>query len=107
MSPSDPPVGADAEIVLAPDALLPTVTAFTVVPVIVPPVIATELAFCVDMVPSEPVAAVTAASTNAVVAICVVLVLGAAVGARGVPVKVGEAANTKLELVVPVAPDAV
>ena len=36
----------------------------------------------------------TAAVTNAVVAICVVLVAGAAVGARGTPVKVGLADNT-------------
>jgi hypothetical protein len=56
------------EIVLVPDAFDPTVTVLTVVPVIVPPVIATALAFCVDIVPKEPVAAVTAAPTNAVVA---------------------------------------
>ncbi len=75
-----------------------------VVPLIVPPVIATELAFCVDMVPSVPVAAVT----NAVVAICVVLVPGAAVGARGVPVNVGLALSTTLpvpvDVVTPVPP---
>ena len=76
-----------------------------VVPLIVPPVIATALAFCVDIVPSVPVAAVT----NAVVAICVVLVPGAAVGARGVPVKVGLALNTTfvvpVDVVTPVPPE--
>ena len=44
--------------------------------------------------------------TNAVVAICVVFVLAAAVGARGVPVKVGDADNTvepvPVEVVTPV-----
>jgi hypothetical protein len=51
---------------------------------------ATLLAFWVDIVPKAPVAAVTAAPTNAVVATCVVLVPGDAVGAIGVPVIVGE-----------------
>jgi hypothetical protein len=41
------------------------------------------------------VAIVTAELTNEVVAICVVLVPLAAVGAKGVPAKVGEVANTK------------
>jgi len=61
------------EIVLVPVALEPiVVTEIELIdpPVVhVPPVIATLLAFCVDIVPSEPVAAVTAAPTNAVVAI--------------------------------------
>src|SRR5438876_566979 len=39
-------------------------------------------------------AAIAAACTNAVVAICVVLVKAAAVGAVGVPEKVGEMAST-------------
>jgi hypothetical protein len=61
-----------------------------VIPVIEPPVIATLFAFWVDIVPNAPVAAVTAAPTNAVVATCVVFVPGEAVGATGVPVIVGE-----------------
>ena len=132
MSPSEPPVGAAAETVLVPkefEPILvtlillivpPVIAAFAVfkvlnvptaavvppmvVPFIVPPVIATELAFCVDIVPSVPVAV----TTNAVVAICVVLVPGAAVGAIGVPVKVGLALNTVLPVpvddVTPVPP---
>jgi hypothetical protein len=59
-------------------------------PLTVPPVIATALAFWVDIVPKVPVAAVT----KAVVAICVVFVPGDAVGANGVPVNVGLAAST-------------
>ena len=47
----------------------PSATAKSVIPLIVPPVIATALAFCVDMVPKEPVAVETALVTNAVVAI--------------------------------------
>jgi hypothetical protein len=54
-------------------------------PLTVPPVIATALAFWVDIVPKVPVAAVT----KAVVAICVVFVPGDAVGAIGVPVSDG------------------
>ena len=46
--------------------------------------------------------------TNAVVAICVVLVAGAAVGANGTPVSVGEADNTTdvvpVDVVTPVPP---
>jgi hypothetical protein len=51
-------------------------------PLIVPPVIATALAFCEDIVPKEPV-------TKAVVAICVVFVPAVAVGAVGVPENAG------------------
>jgi hypothetical protein len=57
----------------------------TVIPVIVPPVIATAFAFWVDIVPKVS----KAAFTNAVFAICVVLEPAVAVGAAGVPVKVG------------------
>jgi hypothetical protein len=74
-------------------------------PLIVPPVIATLLAFWVDMVPKVPVAAVT----KAVVAICVVFVPADAVGAIGTPVKVGLALKTlfpvPVEVVTPVPPD--
>ena len=77
-----------------------------VIPLIVPPVIATALAFWVDIVPKVPVAAVT----KAVVAIWVVFVPGDAVGVRGTPVKVGLALNTVLpvpvEVVTPVPPEA-
>lgn len=59
-------------------------------PDIVPPVTAMLFAFCVDIVPSPP----ATFCTNAVVAICVVFVPGAAVGASGVPDKVGLTANT-------------
>ncbi|NBS67371.1 hypothetical protein EBT31_00455 [bacterium] len=77
-------------------------------PVIDPPVILTLLAFCVDMVPSEPVALDTAVVTKAVVAICVVLVPAVAVVDSGVPVSVGEADKTTdpvpVEEVTPVPP---
>jgi hypothetical protein len=56
-------------------------------PVIEPPVMLTLLAFWVDIVPSEPVAAVTAPVTNAVVAIRVLLSPEDAVVAVGVPDK--------------------
>ena len=50
----------------------------------------------------------TAVVTNAVVAICVVFVPAVAVGARGVPVRVGEADNTTdvvpVDVVTPVPP---
>jgi hypothetical protein len=55
----------------------PTGYAPTIAPAIVPPVIATALAFCDDMVPSEPATLVT----KAVVAIWVVFVPGVAVTA--------------------------
>ena len=75
-------------------------------PLIVPPVIATLLAFWVDIVPKVPVAA----ATKAVVAICVVFVPGDAVGAKGVPVNVGLALKTlfpvPVEVVTPVPPEA-
>lgn len=61
------------ETVFAPVELDPTTFPFTVVPVIVPPVIATLLAFCVAMVPSAAVAVDIAPVTNAVVATLVVL----------------------------------
>ena len=60
-------------------------------PAIEPPVMATLLAFCVDIVPKLPVALETAVVTKAVVAIWVVLVPAVAVGASGVPVREGEA----------------
>lgn len=71
MSPSEPPVGLEVETVRAPTELEPTVLLLTVVPVMVPPVIATALAFWVDIVPKPR--AVVAACTKAVVAIAVVL----------------------------------
>ena len=78
-------------------------TAFTV-----PPVIATLFAFWVDMVPNDAVAIVTALLTKDVVAICVVLVPFAAVGAKGVPDNVGLALKTTfpvpVEVVTPVPP---
>jgi hypothetical protein len=83
ISPSVPPLGPLVDTVRVPAAFDPTVTEFTVVPEIVPPVMATALAFCAANVPKLPVAAVT----NAVVAICVVLVPASAVGAVGVPVR--------------------
>ena len=46
------------------------------------------------LVTVPPPEELTCCSTNAVVAICVVLVFNAAVGAKGVPVKVGLVANT-------------
>ena len=66
----------------------PSATAKSVIPVIEPPVMLTLLAFWVDIVPSEPVAAVIAAVVNAVVASWVVFVPGAAVGPDGAPVNV-------------------
>ena len=60
----------------------PDATGKAVIPEIEPPVIATPLAFCVLIVPSPDETDVT----NAVVASCVVLVPGAAVGA-GEPVE--------------------
>jgi hypothetical protein len=75
----------------------------TVVPVIVPPVIATALAFWDDIVPKE----LTAVVTKAVVAIWVVFVPAVAVGANGVPVKVGLAAKTMLPEPVTFCPKAV
>jgi len=74
-------------------------------PLTVPPVIATALAFWVDIVPKVLVAA----ATKAVVAIWVVFVPEEAVGAKGTPVKVGLALNTVLpvpvEVVTPVPPE--
>lgn len=116
MSPLEPPVGLDVETVRVPyefvpneavvNALIDPVVIAT--PDIVPPVIATALAFCVDIVPSAPVALLTAVVTKAVVAICVVFVPEVAVGAIGVPVKVGDALNTvepvPVEVVTPVPP---
>lgn len=52
MSPLEPPVGDDAEIVFVPEALEPTVIELTVVPVIVPPVMVTALEFCDAIVPN-------------------------------------------------------
>tara|TARA_R110000737_G_scaffold347767_1_gene380085 strand:- start:23 stop:427 length:405 start_codon:yes stop_codon:yes gene_type:complete len=89
MSPFDPPEGEAVETVLAPVALVPTVTALTVVPVKVPPVTLTALEFCVDIVPKLPVAVVIAPVTKAVEAICVLDIPAVAVGALGVPVNVG------------------
>ena len=71
----------------------PSATAKLVIPEIVPPVIATALAFWLDIVPKVPVAVTTAALTKAVVAICVVFVPLAALGAVGTPVNVGESAD--------------
>ncbi len=103
MSPSEPPDGAEVETVFVPYAFVPkdVVVNALIDPLViataltVPPVIATAFAFCVDMVPKEPVAFVTADATNAVVAIWVVLVPLAAVGAKGVPDNVGLAAKTR------------
>ena len=67
MSPEAPPVGADAETVLVPKPFVPKEV--TANELILPPVIATALAFCVDIVPKEPVAIVTELLTKAVVAI--------------------------------------
>ena len=67
----------------------PSATAHSVIPVTEPPVIATELAFCVDIVPKEPVAAVTSPRTKAVVARCVEFVPAKGVGAEGTPVNAG------------------
>jgi hypothetical protein len=64
-----------------------TVEVVIVVPAIVPPVMATVLAFCWLIVPRLPVAAVRADVTNCVLAIWLVLVPDTAVGAVGVPVK--------------------
>jgi hypothetical protein len=102
MSPSAPPVGPDVEIVRVPSALLPTTKVLIVVPVIAPPEIDTLLAFCVDIVPrlAAATALVTAVCTNAVVAICVVLVVLDAVGAAGVPVNVGDAVSALVEIAV-------
>ena len=76
-------------------------------PLTVPPVMATALAFWVDIVPKP--SAVVAAWTKAVVAIWVVFVPGDAVGAKGVPVSVGLALSTlfpvPVEVVTPVPPD--
>ena len=55
MSPLAPPVGAEVDTVLVPEALVPIVTPPTVTPAKVPPVIATALAFCVDIVPNAVV----------------------------------------------------
>lgn len=55
----------------------------------VPPVMATALLFCMAIDPRLPVPPLTAVATNAVVAICVLIVPGAAVGAVGVPVNIG------------------
>jgi hypothetical protein len=76
MSPEAPPVGADAETVLVPYALVPNDVVVNALidpvviatPDIVPPVTAMLFAFCVDIVPKEPVAVETALVTNAVVA---------------------------------------
>tara|TARA_B110000091_G_scaffold164134_1_gene175285 strand:+ start:773 stop:1177 length:405 start_codon:yes stop_codon:yes gene_type:complete len=89
MSPFDPPEGDAVETVLAPVALVPTVTVLTVVPVKAPPLILTALEFCVDIVPRLPVAAVIAVPTKAVEATCVLDVPALAVGVLGVPVNVG------------------
>ena len=74
----------------------PSATAKSVMPVIEPPVIATLLAFWVDIVPNEPVAFVTAVVTNAVLATCVVFVPADAVGTVGVPVNAGDATGATL-----------
>jgi hypothetical protein len=71
MSPFEPPLGLLVDTVRVPEPLVPTVTLFTVVPVRVPPVIATESASCVDIVPRFPVAVVIPVVTKAVVATCV------------------------------------
>jgi len=97
MSPLDPPLGLAVDTVLFPDPLVPTVTLLTVVPVRVPPVIATESESCVDNVPRELIAFVTAVVTKAVVAICVLLVPAEAVGELGTPVKAGPS-RSALEL---------
>jgi hypothetical protein len=69
-----------------------------------PPVILTLLAFWVDIVPKLSIEFLT----NAVVAICVVFVPLAALGAVGVPDKAGLALNTTLpvpvDVVTPVPP---
>ena len=75
-----------------PVALVPTVIESIVVLVIVPPVIATVLAFWAAIVPTVP----TFVWTKAVVAIWVVLVPPAAVGAVGIPVKVDVPSTVRL-----------
>jgi hypothetical protein len=97
-SPSEPPEGADVEIVLDPEPLEPRVTPLSVpvVVAIVPPEIAGVLIVGLVRVLLVRVAAVVRSVTilvftKAVVAICVVLVPSAAVGAKGVPVSVGDA----------------
>ena len=71
---------------------------------IVPPVIATEVEFCNDIVPS----ALVLVCTYAVVAIFVELSVATGVGAVGLPVNAGDILNTVLpvpvEVVVPVPP---
>ena len=57
-------VNVPAAAVPAPIGVLLIVPPVMVAPAIVPPVIATLLAFWVDIVPKAPVAAVTAAPTN-------------------------------------------
>jgi hypothetical protein len=98
-----PPIFKDAAVpvrlVPAPENVVAVAVPDTprlVNPLAVPPVIATALAFCVDIVPKAPVAAVT----KAVVASCVVFVPGEAVGARGVPVKVGLAKSALVAIAV-------
>ena len=65
---------------------LPVKLNVAVIPDTVPPVIATVSLSCVDIVPKEP----ATLSTKAVVAICVVADPAEAVGAVGIPVKIGE-----------------
>jgi hypothetical protein len=61
--------------------------------------IASEISPRVSRIPGAvPITAVIAACVNAVVAICVVFVPGAAVGAAGTPVKVGEARGANPEI---------
>lgn len=66
------PEAAAPRFVRAPEAVEapvpPSATAKSVMPVMLPPVILTLFAFCVDIVPKELVAFVTAVETKAVVA---------------------------------------
>ena len=88
--------GAEAVMVAfsnSPWILFPVVSVLLerVTPEAVPPVIATLLAFWVDIVPRVLDTADTAVPTKAVVAIWVVFVPAVAVGAVGVPDIEGEA----------------
>jgi hypothetical protein len=80
---ASPRLNCAAPTVLAP--VPPSAMDNGVIPVTVPPVIFTPLAFCTDIVPRL----FTVLTTNSVVAICVVKVALAGVGAVGVPVNAG------------------
>jgi hypothetical protein len=100
MSPSEPPDGADVDTVRVPTELLPTELPFTVLVVKVAPVIVGLVKVLFVRVAVAVLSAVTSVLTNAVVAICVVLEPAVAVGAAGLPVKLGDA-RSALELIAP------